>query len=615
MPRLVLQRFFNVINRLLVTLLLTVSLLAGCASPHADPPPHVEDASSPEGPLFVDRAGEVGLDFVHFNGMSGERYFVEMTGAGGALFDYDNDGDLDAYLVQGAMLGDGKTYSDALVPPQGPLPPRDRLFRNDLVETGRLRFTDVTEAAGLDAPGYGMGVAAGDYDNDGYADLYVTNWGANQLWRNNGDGTFAEVTQESGVADTRWSVSASFIDVDRDGWLDLYVVNYVNFSLAAHKTCSSRGGRPDYCGPLSYDPEPDRLFRNRGVPGSRPGQVPVFEDVSGRAGILTAYRSGLGVVAADFDDDGWADLYVANDGMANFLWHNQGEGRFRDRAVLAGAAVNFQGMAEASMGVDAGDLDNDRDEDLFMTHLTQESNTLYLNEGNALFQDVTAVSRLAAPSLPFTGFGTAFLDVDNDGWLDVIAVNGAVKARDALARAGDPYPLHEPNQLFRNQGVPGSGPGQAPVFAEVSAEAGAVFALSEVSRGIAVGDVDNDGDADVLMVNNNGPVRLLINQVGQDRPWLGLRLVGADGRRDMLGARVAVVRTGAETLWRRARSDGSYASARDPRVLVGLGDHPDVERVEVWWPGGHREAWDAVPTGQYTTLVEGTGRPVSTPSS
>ena len=599
MQRRALQRPPIVIGMLRGCLL--IALFFGCASPQADAPslPAPDDARASLGDaLFVDRAADVGLDFVHFNGMTGQRYFAEPIGSGGALFDYDNDGDLDVYLVQGHLLGEDATIEEAVFPPRHLLPLVDRLYRNDLVETGALHFTDVTEASGLEATGYGMGVATGDYDNDGDVDLYVTNWGANQLWRNNGDGTFADVTQQSGVADPRWSVSASFVDVDRDGWLDLYVVNYVNFTLATHKTCSTAGGRLDYCGPLSYDSEPDRLFRNRGDG--------TFEDVSGRAGILAAYRSGLGVVAADFDDDGWMDLYVANDGMANFLWLNQGEGRFRDRAVLAGAAVNFQGVAEASMGVDAGDLDNDRDEDLFMTHLIQESNTLYLNDGNALFQDVTAMSRLAMPSMPVTGFGTAFFDIDNDSWLDVIAVNGAVKTLGALARAGNPYPLHEPNQLYRNDGDG--------VFSEITAEAGEVFARSEVSRGLAVGDVDNDGDADVLVVNNSGPVRLLINQVGQDRPWLGLRLVGADRRRDMLGARVAVVRTGAATLWRRVRSDGSYASALDPRVLVGLGDHPTVERVEVWWPGGLREAWDDVPTGQYTTLVEGTGRPVSTPS-
>ncbi|MDX1548036.1 MAG: CRTAC1 family protein, partial [Rhodothermales bacterium] len=409
----------------------------------------------------------------------------------------------------------------------------------------------------------------------------------------NGDGTYTDVTGASGTGEPRWSAAAAFFDAEGDGDLDLFVVNYVDFNLATVKPCSNTDGRPDYCGPLSYEPEPDRLFLNDGDG--------TFTDASGRAGIHAAYGRGLGVVTADFDDDGRTDVYVANDGMANFLWMNEGAGRFRERAVLAGTAVNARGVAEASMGVDADDVDNDGDDDLFMTHLIEESNTLYRNEGGGLFMDATAATRLGAPSLPYTGFGTAFLDADTDGWLDVVVANGAVKKIARLERAGDPYPLHEPNHFYRNRGDG--------TFEDATAEAGAVFARSEVSRAMAVGDVDNDGDPDVLLSNNSGPARLLVNQRGQDRHWVGLRLLDAAGR-DAVGARVTVTLADGTVRHRRARTDGSYASARDPRVLVGLGAAAGPVRVVVRWPGGRREAWEAVAPDRYTTLTEGTGQPV-----
>ncbi len=550
--------------------------------------------------LFRDQAQAAGIDFVHFNGMSGEKYYCEMVGAGGALFDYDNDGDLDLYIVQGNMLGPGKALKDALFPPRVPLTPGDRLFRNDLEiladGSRKLRFTDVTKASGIEATGYGMGVAAADVDNDGWIDLYVANFGRNQLYRNNGDGSFREAELPKEAA-TRWSVSAAFLDYDRDGWLDLFVGNYVNFSFSHTKDCFGSTGRVDYCGPLSYEPVPDQLFRNRGDG--------TFEDASGASQIARQYNGSLGVVTADFNLDGWIDLYVANDQRPNHLWMNQKDGTFSNEALLAGCAFNKDGKAESSMGVDAADIDNDGDEDLFMTHLRNETNTLYRNDGSGWFEDQSSGTRLAPPSVPFTGFGTGFLDYDNDGWLDVLALNGHVSNLESLAKDNDPYPLHQPNQLFRN--VDGD------QFEDVTSGAGPVFELSEVSRGGAFGDVDNDGDTDVLVVNNNGPARLLINQMGQRRHWLGLRLMDRRLNRDLLGTRVAVFLPAGRTLWRRVRTDGSYASSNDPRLLFGLGDETRVLKVRAEWTDGTQEEWGGLPVDQYSVLYRGSGTAVTKP--
>ncbi len=547
--------------------------------------------------LFSDVAEAVGIDFVHFNGMSGEYYFCEMMGPGGALFDYDNDGDLDIYLVQGNMLGPGKRLEDALFPPPGRLPLKDRIFRNDLVlnpdGTSTLRFTDVTERSGIVSTGYGMGAAAGDINNDGWVDLYVTNFGKNQMYRNDGDGTFTEVSTGEDT-DSEWSVSAAFLDYDRDGWLDLFVGNYVEYSLSNPKKCYSSTGAVDYCGPRNYAGQPNRFFRNRGDG--------TFQEVSSQTGIAGRHGGALGVVTADFNGDGWIDIYVANDQRPNHLWINQGTGIYRDEALVAGCALNRDGKTEASMGVDAGDLDNDGDEDLFMTHLIRETHTLYLNNGRGWFEDQTFESELGVASLPYTGFGTAFLDYDNDGWLDILTLHGEVATIEALEKLRDPYPLHQPNQLFHNLGD-----GR---FEEVTEQGGAVFKLSEVSRGGAFGDVDNDGDVDVLIVNNNGPARLLINNVGTRRHWLGLRLVGKESQRDMLGTRVEVVLSDGLTLLRRVRTDGSYGSSNDPRVLVGLGKKTRVAAVRAYWSGGRVEEWTDVSVDRYTTLRKGSGRVV-----
>lgn len=542
---------------------------------------------------FVDRAVEWGLSFSYWNGMSGQYYYPEIIGGGAALFDFDNDGDLDVFFPQGAPLGTGKPT----LPPPGQ--PGGRLFRNELISgnsSGKTRretprFVDVTEASGIRSLVYGTGAATGDVDNDGDLDLYVLAYGANQLWKNRGDGTFEDASRAAGVDDPRFSLSASFADLDRDGRLDLYVANYVEFVVEQNIVCYAPSSRRDYCGPSAFPAALHRLYRNRGDG--------TFEDISLPSGIAGKAGRGMGVVAVDLDRDGWQDLFVANDGMFNFLWRNLKGMRFEEIGLPSGAAVNADGEAEANMGIAAGDFDADGDDDLFVTHMAGETNTLWVNDGRGSFEDRTNPARLGAPSLPSTGFGTAWIDYDNDGRLDLLAANGAVTEEEERVRAGDPYPYAQTHQLFRNLGD-----GK---FADVSGEAGSPFRQLEIGRGAAFGDIDNDGDMDALIVNTNSPARLLINQIGNRRPWLGLRLM--DAKRDLPGARVAVVRKGGPTLWFRAATDGSYASASDPRVLVGLGDAAEVIEVRVVWPDGKSETFPPPPLRTWTTLVQGTGKP------
>ena len=547
----------------------------------------------PASEWFTDEAAVSGLDFVHFNGATGRFHYPELVPPGVGFFDYDNDGDLDVYLVQGRMLDAGLMPEDALIPPAGPGPLTDRLYRNDLEigsdGTRRLRFTDVTAASGIEAHGYGLGVAAGDVNNDGWTDLFLTNYGPDALYINRGDGTFTEAAAERGIGPTAgFGVSAAFVDYDRDGWLDLYVGHNVDYTLESGIECGTLADARDYCPPETYGGTPDHLYRNTGD-----GR---FVDVSETALVGGRFGPALGVSTADFDGDGWIDIYVANDGTENLLWINQRDGTFRDTGLLAGAALSEMGMTEASMGVDAADFDNDGDEDLFMTHLNGQGNNLYVNDGSGTFADRSTGSGLGAGSLAYTGWGTTWFDFDNDGWLDLLVVNGTITA--LPGRPAGQFPYDQRRTLFRNLGD-----GR---FADVTEQAGDAFALSETGRGAAFGDVDNDGDVDVLVGNDAGPVRLLVNQVGQDRHWLGLRLAGVGGR-DMLGARVAVVRDGAPTLWRRARSDGSYASANDPRLLVGLGDSDVRPTVRVHWPDGTVEEWRDVEIDRWTTLRAGEG--------
>jgi enediyne biosynthesis protein E4 len=538
-------------------------------------------------PLFTERAEQLGLRFKHYNGMTGKFYLPEITGSGAALFDFDNDGDLDVFLVQGNVLEPGTKPGDTLFPWRGSEPPRGRLFRNDLVagKPGRLSFTDVTQQSGIVANGYGMGAASGDINNDGLPDLYLTNLGSNQLFLNRGDGKFVDVTKESGTDDQRWSTSASFFDYDRDGWLDLMLVNYADFTVTNSPNCYAATTARDYCTPRVFRAPGNRLLHNKGKG--------VFDDVTVSAGLDKEFGHGLGVVTADFNGDDWIDIYVANDGDQNQLWINQKNGTFVNEALLAGAAVNRNGQTEAGMGVDAGDFDGNGTDDLFISHLMDETNTLYVNLGQALFEDRTREAGLGMPGRRFTGFGTLFFDYDNDGWLDLFVANGAVQLLPDLVRMKDPFPLGQPDQLFRNTGKAG--------FVEVVTEPGPEFQILEVGRGVACGDVDNDGDTDLLVANNNGPVRLFANEVGNRSHWLGLRLVGKNGR-DMLGAQVEIAIAKDRVLRRRVRTDGSYLSANDPRVLVGLGSATRVQAVRVRWPDGTGEEFKDVAVDKYTTL-------------
>ena len=545
---------------------------------------------------FVDRAADAGLNFVHDNGMSGAHYFPEVMPPGAGLLDIDNDGDLDVYLVQGRRLAPGSAIAQTASKPDSTS--GGRLFRNDLTVnaagTRSVRFVDVTEQSGIRATAYGMGVAAGDVDNDGWTDLYLTNFGVNQLYHNNHDGTFTDVSRQSGTDAAGFSSSAAFVDYDRDGWLDLYVASYVRYGIESDRACTDLAGVRGYCPPQVYPAAPDHLYRNRGDG--------TFIDVTDRALIGHGFGRGLGVVTADFNGDGWTDVYVADDGGDNLLWINLHNGTFRDEALPRGVAVTGDGHAEASMGVDAGDFDNDGDDDLFMTELNGEGSNLYVNDGKGMFEDRSAASGLGAASLQFTGFGTAWLDFDNDGWLDLLSVNGRVQA--AEGTTGETFPMRQAKLLFHNL--------RNGRFDDVSRQAGDVFAQQQVGRGAAFGDIDNDGDEDVVVANDAGPAQLLINTLrergGAATHWIGVRLVGTIGQRDMPGAGVEIVRADGAALWRRVRADGSYASANDPRVLVGLGESSAAPHVRVHWPDGRTEEWASVQTDRWQTLTEGTAR-------
>ncbi|MGH9384397.1 MAG: CRTAC1 family protein [Vicinamibacterales bacterium] len=525
----------------------------------AQPAPLFEDAPSP-------------IPFTHVNGATGRYYMHEIMGPGAALFDYDGDGDLDVFLPQG----------------EG----RSRLFRNDLTVGAAgartLQFTDVTDRAGITLRTYEMGTAVGDYDNDGDLDLFVTSFGADTLYRNNGDGTFSDVTAAAGVSDALWSTSAAFLDYDRDGDLDLFVANYIDFTLADNKICHDPVGTRDYCSPRAYRPVPDRLYRNEGR-----GR---FVNATETAGIARADGNGLGVSVGDYNGDGWLDLYVANDATANQLWINRHDGTFADEGVLSGAALNAAGNPEGSMGIASGDFDADGDEDLFVTNIIGETFVLYVNDGKGSFDDARVRAGLGRPTAAFTGFGTDWFDYDNDGWLDLFVANGAVNIIES--ERGQPSPYRMRNQLFRNNH------GR---FEETSAAGGPALARAEISRGAAFGDVDNDGDIDVLVTTNNGPVRLLLNRSAARNHWLQVRLRSDSGERFGMGARIGIERAGQPTLWRRVKTDGSYLSASDIRVHVGLGASTQVDAVLVEWPDGARERWKGVAADRLVTLQRGGG--------
>lgn len=574
---------------LLVWVLAAISPAIDISLPWAFQGSSFAPAGSPEDVRFREAAVELGIDFHHFNGATGEYFLPEIMGAGIALFDYDGDGDLDVYLVQGTLLDGAQQLEDALFPPRS-RPPRNRLFRNNLVESGGLRFTDVTEAAGVGHEGFGMGAAVGDYDNDGHLDLYVTNVGPNVLYRNNGDGTFRDVTRRTGVEDDRWNASAGFIDYDLDGDLDLFVTAYVDFTVSVLKKCYDKTGARDYCSPTIYDPLPDRLFRNEGNG--------TFIAVSDETGITASVGNGLGVAVADFNSDGWPDLYVANDQTPNELWINSGDGTFEAMGLVSGTAYNASGVAEAGMGVAVADVNQDGHEDIFVTNLTRETNTLYLNDGQGNFQDSTLAYRLAGPSLPFTGFGTDWFDLDNDGDLDLFVANGAVTLEES--RIGEPYPFQQRNQLFRNDGKSR--------FKEISAPAGPGLELLEVSRGVTVGDLDNNGHLDIVVSNNNGPVRIFLSETKTRSRWLQVSLRTAEKNRYGIGAQVALGYADGTQTRRRVETAGSYLSASPSQVHFGIEESRDVQDLVVQWPDGYREYWPDPTLNTHLTLRRDSGQ-------
>jgi hypothetical protein len=437
-----------------------------------------------------------------------------------------------------------------------------------------------------------MGVATGDYNNDGYPDLYVTGFpitgsNGNILYRNNGNGTFTDVTHDAGVEDSKWSASAAFVDYDKDGYLDLYVTNYLDFTILGNKQCFDAAGERDYCTPTAYKPVVHRLFRNL-----RNGR---FQDVTQAAGIGSSLGPGLGVVCADFNGDGWPDIYAANDGSANFLWINNRNGTFREAALLSGAAYSADGVARAGMGVAAGDFDASGNESIFVTNLMREGATLYRNRGHGEFDDATATLGLYQPTVPYTGFGAGWFDYDNDGRPDLFVANGAVTIVESLR--GSLYPYSQRNVLLHHEGAR---------FRDTSMEAGPPFQAAEVGRGAAFGDLDNDGGIDIVVTNNNGPARLLLNQVSHRGHWIEVRLQGVKSNRDGIGARVALLSKDHKPRWNRVHSDGSYLSASDLRAHFGLADKTDFQ-ILVEWPSGLKELFDRVQIDSVVTFREGTG--------
>jgi enediyne biosynthesis protein E4 len=545
-------------------------------------------AAPGEASIFREVAAQSGLNFRHVNFASGRHYMPEIMGPGVALFDYDNDGDLDIYLIQGTAL---EHTSKPLNPPPPNWKPGNRLFRNMLAETGELRFVDVTEKAGVGHVGYGMGVAVGDYDNDGFLDLYVTNFGNNVLYHNNGDGTFTDVTHQAAVEDPHWSTSAAWVDIDGDGWLDLFVCSYVDFTVQGNRGCFSPAGEPDYCTPKAYSAVPSRLFRNL-----RNGR---FEDVTASSGIDRSYGPALGVLCADFNGDGRNDIYVANDTAANRLWLNQGNGSFREAALDMGVAYSMDGLAKAGMGVALADVDNNGSQVLLVTNLTREGVTVFRGTARGEFDDVTAQFGLLQPTFGLTGFGAGWFDYDNDGWLDLFIANGGVTIGGSARPGISPYAQRK--QLFHNEG-------RTKRFRDTSAQGGPAFQLEEISRGAAFGDIDNDGAVDIVITNNNGPVRLLRNQAGARRHWLTVKLESPKLNRFAIGARVAVMRRGQEILWRRVSTDSSYLSAHDVRAHFGLADNAQIDSVLVHWPDGSRERFVGMEADRIITIRQGSGQ-------
>jgi hypothetical protein len=511
-----------------------------------------------EGIKFQEVSKAWGIDFRHHHGGSGQRNMVETMVGGVVMFDFDGDGDQDLFFVDGGALP-GYTGE----------PARSRLFRND----GNGHFTDWTEKSGIKVTTYGSGGTAGDIDGDGDLDLFVTGFGGDQLFRNNGDGTFTDVTAKAGVADPLWSSSAAFADVDHDGDLDLLVVNYVDFSLTNNKFCGDpKRNLRAYCHPDVYNGQPVRFFRNRGDG--------TFEDATQSAGFGAAIGPGLGVVFGDIDNDGWEDVYIANDTKPNFLFRNKGNGTFEDISLLSGTQLGERGQPEAGMGVDMGDYDGNGLLDIVVTNFAQETNALYKNLGQGAFLDSRAPAGIAEPSLPFLGFGVAFADFDQDGMLDLVVANGHIQDNTAELNPGSQYAQRK--QVFENLGTA--------KFREVK---GSGLDEERVSRGLAVGDLDGDGDLDIAINNSNQPCEVFEN-VGAAGHWLQVDFAAPAGNRFAIGARLELEAAGKKQI-REVKTASSYASQNALSVHFGMGKADKVDRLTVRRAGKVQmfEGWPA----------------------
>ena len=563
-------------------------------------------------PFFTEVTDTLGFTQAQTPWRAGTHALPEVIGSGVALFDYDNDDALDILHVRFPPPGVPTRYWEG---GERGTPAPNRLFRQQTDGT----FVDVTEAAGIGHEGYGQGVAIGDVDNDGDADVYVTNYGADAFYRNNGDGTFA--LQEAGLSNEAWGTSATFGDYDRDGYLDLYVANYVQFD--PESVCRGKHGAPDYCNPQVFEPAADRLFRNNGDG--------TFTDVSQGTGIVAMPGRGLGVVCLDLTGDGWADFYVANDGEANQLWVNQKDGTFAEEAILYGLAFNAYGQPEGSMGIAVGDVNGDTRPDLFVTHLSGETNTLYVASTYAVFVDMTEMVGFAGRDLPFTGFGCGFVDFDNDADLDIALVNGRVKRGGVLegASIGEFWNFYaEPNLLFENNhrlpstlrrdGVSPSETGEvtSPLregfqgfptahFTDVSSRVPDFTGRIEVSRGMAFGDVDRDGDIDMVVSGLDNRLRLFRNDAPPpEHHWLSVQAI-TQGR-DALGAQVTL-RTASRTLRGYVLPGSSYLSSSEPSVHFGLGTVDIIQAIEVNWQDGSRERFSGTTANQRVKVYQGKG--------
>ena len=525
---------------------------------------------------FVDVTAESGIDFQHINGAEGAYHLPETLGSGGAFFDVDNDGYLDVYLVNSGYWETSDSAKQA----------SSALYRNN----GDGTFTDITATAEVGNRGnYGQGVACADYNNDGNVDIYVTNVGANVLYRNNGDGTFTDVTRLAGVGDPSWSSSATFLDYNRDGHLDLFVVNYLVYSRDVTYRPCGEGETHTYCHPSLFEGAPDRLYRNNGDG--------TFTDVSQAAGVGGIggmfHGKGLGVVSADFNNDGISDLYVANDDTRNDFFYNNGDGTFSEISLLAGCAYSFDGIAQAGMGVAADDYNGDGWFDIFVTNLSYETNALYRNNGDGTFTDVIYEAHLGKESFLFVGFGTGFFDADNDGWRDIFIANGHII--DNIEKTHDVLTYRQPDQLFRNSGDS--------TFQEISESAGAYFQRPAVSRGVLFGDYDNDGDVDLLVTHSNGPITLLRNDSTPAHNWIRIQTVGVISSRDGVGTRV-ILKAGEQTQVQEVNPGASYLSSHDPRLHFGIGANTTVDRLEVRWQSGVVQIFENLPANREHVITE-----------